>query len=71
MQANAKDRDRAAVLVVAGVCHVLVVEGGRNSAPEVDCVVSLDDFFETVIKSPVSKNEAQTSKSQILPVIAG
>jgi len=61
----------AAVPVVAGVRHVLVVDRKRDTAPNVSGVICFEDLLHAVVQSAVAQNEPQASQRQIAPVVTG
>ncbi len=67
VNAEAHDGSRAAVLVVAGIRDVLVVDRNRDAAPDVSRVVGLENLFQAVVQRAIAQDEAQSSQSQIAP----
>ena len=66
VEAQGGNRDRAAVLVVAGIVDVLQIKGSEETAPEMRGVEALEDFLRGVGKAAVAEQEAQPAESQIL-----
>ena len=71
VNAEAHDRCGAAIPIVAGIGHVLVVDRKRDPAPDMNGVVRFEDLFQAVVKSAIAQDEPQSAQSQISPVIAG
>ena len=70
VNAKAHHGDGTAVLVVARIGHVLIIDGERNPAPDMRRVIGLEDLFEAVVQSAIAQNEAQPAQRQVAPVIA-
>src|SRR5579871_1352049 len=48
-------------LVVTRVCHVLIVGGDGNTAPEVRGVIGLEDLLQAVVQPSVTENKSAPS----------
>jgi hypothetical protein len=58
VKTDGRDCNRSAYLVVARIVDVLEVKGGKEAAPKVRGIETLEDFFWTVGEGTVTKQEA-------------
>src|SRR5215831_3205998 len=65
-----QNRYRPPVAVVAWIGDVLVIDRERDPAPDVGCVIGLENLLEPIVQRPIAQNEAQASQGEIPPVIA-
>ncbi len=69
MKAQARDYDRAAVAVVAGIVDVLHSGSDIDSAPNVGGVVRLDDVLASVVQPSITQQETQAAIGKVDLVI--
>jgi hypothetical protein len=66
VETDSRDGDGAAGLVITRIADVLKVVGGKETAPKVSGVETLEDFFMTVGEAAVAEQEADSAESKIL-----
>src|SRR2546430_2308962 len=71
VNAQAEDRDRAAVSVVTRTIHELVVQADEERLCEARLVVDLEDRLGAVAEPSIPQDKAQTPGGQVVAVRAG
>jgi hypothetical protein len=66
VEADSRNGDGPASLVIARIVNVLKVIRGKEAAPEVRGVETFEDFFVTVGEAAVAEQEAESAQSKIL-----
>src|ERR1035438_7448945 len=69
MKPQSRHAHGTAVLVIAGIVDVLVVDGEIQSAPRVDSVEGFLGGLATVIQPAVAEDESQPAIGQVVLVI--
>jgi hypothetical protein len=70
VQAQAGNENWSSITVITGIVDVLQIQGGINSAPEVERVVCLFDILSPVVEATVPQQKTKSSESQVRLMIA-